>query len=757
MTTSLRVLDLTDDLALMAGRLLVGTGAEVIRLERSDQPPATAAAQLHWHAGKRIARLDDGRIDDAIRALLPGADIVVESGPVARLRTLALRESDPSGWTHVAHVVVTPFGLSGPCAGWTADDTVAAAAGGMAWLGGDPSTEPTPPPREQASQLAGTHAAITALLAVIARDRTGRGQLAEVSVQETVAATLETGAIAWIHAGTVPGRTSGVYSHVAHRVFPTSDGHVAGGYSGPDRMWTDLLAWMAETGEAADLTEPVWQDAVYRWQNRDHVDAVVTAFTRRRTTAELAAEGRARSLPWAAVATPADLLDNPQLASRHFLLEVETADGAVRDVGFPYESPALPRPVRIPAARVVGADVAWESAARPDRGRTPRGTARQQQPRGALAGVRVLDLTWVLAGPYVTRTLGDHGADIVKVESRHRQDPTRFAPSMRLRPGAGPDDSGYFVNFNRNKRSLALNLRSEQGPELLRRLAAEADVVIENFSPGTLARWGLGWDQLRELNPRAVLVSMAGVGASGPWRSAVTFADTLAAMSGLTHETGGSGRPPQGLTFGLGDMVAANAATLATLELLWRGEGGHVDLSQLEAMSAHLGTALADLTMPGDAVAAGIGPLVLRAAGDDRWLAVGATDADVLRAATARLAGAVGDDVVTSLAKAVDERDADDAATLLQEAGVASYPVRDGRDLLEGDQQLAHRGFYPVQEHPLAGAVRVEGLVAHLAATPGGIGTPAPLLGQHTDELLEEILGLSPDRIHDLRTQGVLE
>lgn len=757
MTTPLRVLDLTDDLALMAGRLLVGTGAEVIRLERSDRRQATAAAQLHWHAGKKIARLDADGIDAAVRALLPGADIVVESGPVARLRTFALRENHPADWTHVAHVLVTPFGLSGPRASWTADDTVAAAAGGMAWLGGDPGTEPTPPPREQASQLAGTHAAIAALLAVIARDRTGRGQLAEVSVQEAVAATLETGAIAWVHAGTVPGRTSGVYSHVAHRVFPSSDGHVAGGYSGPDRMWTDLLAWMAESGEAADLTDPVWQDAVHRWHNRDHVDAVVTAFTRRRTTAELAAEGRSRSLPWAAVATPADLLDNPQLASRRFLLEVETADGAVPDVGFPYESPALPRPVRLPAARAFGADVAWESATQTVRGRQPRGAARKQPARGALAGVRVLDLTWVLAGPYVTRTLGDHGADIVKIESRHRQDPTRFAPSMRLRPGAGPDDSGYFVNFNRNKRSLALNLRSEQGPELLRRLAAEADVVIENFSPGTLARWGLGWGQLRELNPRAVLVSMAGVGASGPWRSAVTFADTLAAMSGLTHETGGPGRPPQGLTFGLGDMVAANAATLATLELLWRGEGGHVDLSQLEAMSAHLGTALADLTMPGDVVPAGTGPLVLRAAGVDRWLAVGATDTHVLRAATARLAGDVGDDVVSSLAKAVDERDADDAATLLQEAGVASYPVRDGHDLVEGDPQLAHRGFYPVQEHPLAGAVRVEGLVAHLAATPGDIGAPAPLLGQHTDELLEEILGLSPDRIHELRTQGVLE
>ena len=762
----LRVLDLTEDLALMTGRLLVGTGADVIRIERTDRPPAPAGESLHWHAGKRIARVAPGEVDALVSRLAPEADVVIESGPVEELRTLALRDADPQAWAHVAHVVVTPFGLTGPRAGWTADATVAAAAGGMAWLGGDPTDEPTPPPREQATQLAGAHAAIAAFLAVIARRRTGSGQLAEVSVQEAVAATLETGAIAWIHAGTVPSRTSGVYSHVAHRVFPTSDGYVAGGYSGPNRMWDDLLAWMAETGEAGDLTDEVWQDAVHRWQHRDHVDAVVRAFCQRRTTAEMAQGGRERALPWAAVDTPADLLDNPQLAHRKFLVELETPDQVVPDVGFPYESPALTRPVRLSAPREVGPSVTW--GARPGKTAPDRAPATTRpaaipgagsavESDGALTGVRVLDLTWVLAGPYVTRTLGDYGADIVKVESRHRQDPTRFAPSMRLRPDAGPDDSGYFINFNRNKRSLALNLRSEEGPVLLRRLAAEVDVVIENFSPGTLAKWGLGWEQLRETNPRAVLVSMAGVGATGPWKNAVTFADTLAAMSGLTHETSGAGRPPQGLAFGLGDMVAANAATLATLELLHRGEGGHVDLSQLEAMSAHLGTALLDHVLPASTRDSRFGPLTLRAAGEDRWLAVGATEPDRFRAAVAATLDHVDDDPVAALEKWVGERDADEVADALQAHGVAAYPVRDGRDLVTLDPQLAARGFYAIQEHAIAGRVQVEGLVAHLSDTLGRLGTPAPLLGEHTDQLLGEILGLDTDQIRRLHEQGVLE
>ncbi|MFI7062412.1 CoA transferase [Kribbella sp. NPDC050124] len=719
-----RVLDLTDDLARSAGRLFVGLGADVIRIE--SERTTDRADRLHWHAGQRVLHVpDDDQLGAVLSRLLPDADVVLESGPLDRLRTLKRRGPD---WQHLVHVVVTPFGTWGGCKAWQADDVVATAAGGMAWLGGTPGEAPEPPPRAQAGQLAGTHAAIAAMLALLARQRTGVGQLAEISVQEAVAATLETGAISWIHAGTIPGRTSGVYGHVAHRVFAAKDGHVAGGYSGPNRMWDDLLAWMAEEGEAADLTEERWQDATYRWQHRPYVDDVVGAFVARRTADEIATGARDRGLPWAKVAAPADVLQNPQLLDRGFFLDIETSDGPVRNAGFPFRA----RSGRLKEPQDVDASVSWL-----DRERTP---LRRRTGRGrgaALDGVRVLDLTWVLAGPYATKILAEHGADIVKVESRHRQDPTRFAPSMRLRPEATYDDSGYFLNFNRNKRSLALNLRTPEAQELLRQLAATVDVVIENFSPGVLDRWGLGYPRLRELNPNVVLVSMAGVGQTGPWRTAVTFADTLAAMSGLTFETG---QPPQGLTFGLGDMVAANAATLATLDLLHRGEGGHVDLSQLEAMAAHLGPALLE-TQPRK-----VASRILRTAGDDRWIAIGATTDD--------LASTLG---TTGLAAFVAEQDADALAEHLQALGIPAYPVRDGRDLVDHDPQLAAGGFYQELDHPLAGTVAHEGVVAHLHSTPGGLWQPAPLLGQHTDELLTDLLGLSPERLATLHDEGVLE
>jgi crotonobetainyl-CoA:carnitine CoA-transferase CaiB-like acyl-CoA transferase len=777
--TPLRVLDLTDELAFHGARLLVGLGADVVRVDAGED--LDAAARVHWHAGKRWVRLPEGREgEDVLDTLAEGADVVLESGPVAALR--GVRADGTSRWPHAVHVVVTPFGLTGPRREWLADDLVLASAGGMTWLGGRADGPPKPPPLEQAVQVAGAHAAIAAQLGVLARDRTGQGQLVDVSGQEAVAATLETGAIAWIHAGRLPVRNGGVFEHVAHRIFAASDGFVAGGYSGSNRMWTDLLAWMVEEGEAGDLVDEKWSDPVVRWQGRPHVDEVVARFVAKREARTLAAEARARALPWAEVVPPARLTENPQLRDRNFFVSVHSDDlpgGAVEDAGFPWEAPDLPRPVRLPALREVPASTAWT---RPE----PRGLrAREGAPSGgrALDGVRVLDLTWVLAGPYVTKQLAEHGADIIKIESRHRQDPTRFAPSMRLREGAGPDDSAYFLNFNRGKRSVALNLRTEEGVRLLRALVPHCDVVVENFSPGVLAKWGMDYASLRELNPRVVLVSMAGVGQTGPWRDAVTFADTLAAMAGLSSETRDPGGDPQGLTFGLGDMVAGNAAALAILTLLAEQRGGHIDLSQLEAMAASVGPAVAEAAFPpaGEdhrtpdhpnrsirAVPHGVYP----AAGEDRWVAIAVTsDAQwrALHTATGGLGAGVDasadltarraaeDTIDAALAAWTAQRDAAEVAVALQATGVPAAVVATGCDLVDGDEHLADRGFYPVLEHPMAGPVRHEGIVPRLSATPGALTTPAPLLGQDTAAVLTELLGLDESRLAALAAAGVTE
>lgn len=751
-----------------------------IRGEPTDA--AALAEQLHWHAGKQVLTTDSADQRRQLADRLAGqADVVLESGPVSHLVGVDVTGTGPeSRWPETVHVVVTPFGLTGPRRDWLGTDLVVAAAGGSAYLGGMPEGQPKPPPREQAGQLAGAHAAIGALLAVLVTDNAGTGQLVDVSAQESVAATLETAAIAWIHADRFPRRTGGIYEHVAHRIFATADGYVAGGYSGSSRMWTDLLAWLVDDGAAEYLTDEQWADPAIRWEGRLHVDEVVSRWVATHRTREVAEEGLRRALPWAEVVTPAQLSENPQLVDRRFFATIEDdrlPGGRVEDVGFPVIASQVPRPARLSLRRVTE-DSPWLSASR--RGWRPRRTTGRRTTGRPLEGVRVLDLTWVLAGPYATKTFADFGAEVIKIESVHRQDPTRVAPGMRLRPGAGSDDSGYFINFNRNKRSVALNLRTADGVDLLRRIAAKCDVVIENFSPGMLERWGVTYAELAEHNPLVIVVSMAGTGQTGPWRDAVTFADTLAAMSGLSWETRDPDGPPQGLTFGLGDMVAANAAILAVLDHLVAGSGGYVDLSQLEAMSTSLGAAVVEAQLsvpPGPATAAhpnrhrqccphGLYPT----SGEDRWIAITVTTDDMWRAFA---------DLCPPLAAwcdvPFDRRRADEGAidraiegwTLkadgsalaerLQAAGVAAAVVNTGADLVDHDEQLAARGFYVRAEHPIAASVMHEGVVERLAVGAARIDASAPLLGQDTDDVLRTLAGHNEDDIARLRSQGVLE
>jgi crotonobetainyl-CoA:carnitine CoA-transferase CaiB-like acyl-CoA transferase len=774
---SMRVLDLSDELAYQGARLLVGLGADVVRVRAQDEV-VEPAQTLHWHAGKRV--VDPGPAGrEVIDRLAAQADVVLESGPVERLLGIATDDGGQpcSRWPDAVHVVVTPFGLTGPRRHWTADDLVLAAAGGMAWLGGRADGPPKPPPREQAVQLAGTHAALAALLGARALARDGHGQLVDISAQEATAATVETAAISWIHAGRYPSRNGGLYEHVAHRIFAAADGHVAGGYSGSDRMWTELLAWLVECGEAEDLTDPDLTDGVYRWQQRERVDATLARFIARRPAATFAEEARKRALPWAEVAGAADLRNNPQLRDRQFFVRVGSSgpDTGYEDVGFPFEAVRRPRPVRLDPQRAARADV-WSNCGVRARSKAHPSSAP------ALSGLRVLDLTWVLAGPYATKILAEHGADVIKVESRHRQDPTRFSPSMRLSPHAGIDDGGYFLNFNRNKRSVAVNMRTARGQQLVRDLAARCDVVIDNFSAGVLARWGLSYEDLATRNPDIIQVSMAGTGQTGPWRDAVTFADTLAAMSGLSAETADPGGPPQGLTFGLGDMIAGNAAVLAILDRLQAGCGGYVDLSQFEAMTAVMGAAVLETQLGEPIRSATTGqpnrhPLrvphgIYPTRGQDRWIAIAVLDEHAWRAlcavaSTSPLAGMGSADLVERrrnedridavLAAWTVDQDGDALAEQLQRAGVAAAVVSTGRDLVEHDEHLAARGFYPELVHPLAGKVKHEGIVIRMQRTPGSLDRAAPLLGEHETEVLHGVLGLDEAFLEELRADGVLQ
>jgi len=346
-------------------------------------------------------------------------------------------------------------------------------------------------------------------------------------------------------------------------------------------------------------------------------------------------------------------------------------------------------------------------------------------------------------------------------------------------PHTDPNTNGYFNEVNRNKRSIALDTRTDEGVAVLRELIAHSDVLVENFSSTVMKKLGLGYEELSRINPDLVYVSMSGMGHTGPRNGWVSYADTVSASAGLTGLTGWGPDDVVGVIYGHGDIVAGLQAALATIAALEHrtatGRGQHIDLSQLEAIAAHMGTSLlgGPAVKPSGNTHPSWSPQgVYRCLGADRWLAVSVRD-DTEWAA---LCGVIGrpelaTDERTSTAQArrrstalVDAAlgewtrtlPADAAAESLQAHGVPAGAVQDGRELVEHDPQLRARGFYVRKEHPIAGAFLHEGVPIRLTRTPGGVREAAPVLGADTDAVLSEVAGFSTERIQRLREAGVL-
>lgn len=826
----LRVLELADDSAAFAGLLLAHVGAAVTRIEvmgsgdlaQCSTVPASGTGRgagvslpqvwegsdqehRHFNACKDLVTLDLPRQADQVHDELRRSDVLLTTWRASELASANLA---PERWAdlypNLVTVTVSPFGSDGPRKDWQATDLVACALGGMMAMIGDADGQPLRPPRQQAYHLAGLHAAIGGLLAVLARPFVGRGQQVEVAAVEAVASTLEFSALAYFHQGRCLGRNGSQYSHVPHTILPTADGFVAGGFGGTARMWTGLVQWLAELGQEEDLAEAKWNDATARWEGREHLFAVIQRAFEALPTDTVASEAIRRGLPWAAVRHAAEVLDDPQLAWRQFFrpLTDETTGRTVRDAGPAFHLPWLGVPPSVAGRRRVG--MASTSASggngipaavptRPHSGTFHSSASSIRRPadaaRGALHGLRVLDLTWVLAGPYATKMLADHGAEVIKVESTHRPDPTRYAASMRFSPKGDdddPDTSGYFANFNRNKRSILLNLKHPSAQSVALALVAKCDILVENFSAGVLERLGLGPAALHAVRPDLIVLRMSGVGQDGPSASSATFADTLSAMSGMTAETELADGRPRGITFGLGDMVAAGHGVVAVLAALLHrqrtGQGCVIDLSQLECVVAQMGSAFVEVATGSNPPVAGRGPNwhptmaphgVFRCKEPGSWCAIAVDSDEAFRALCAvieRSDLADDPDLATMsgrlsasdrIGMAVEEwtrdREATSVMALLQAAGVAAGVVQDGRDLVDRDEQLRHRCFYQVLEHPKLGPIVHEGIAARLIATPGSLRTPAPLLGADTDDVLTELAGIQADEIARLRATGALE
>jgi crotonobetainyl-CoA:carnitine CoA-transferase CaiB-like acyl-CoA transferase len=393
-----------------------------------------------------------------------------------------------------------------------------------------------------------------------------------------------------------------------------------------------------------------------------------------------------------------------------------------------------------------------------------------------LAGIRVIDLTRVLAGPFCSMSLGDMGAEVIKVEEPGKGDDTRGWPPF------ANGESTYFMSVNRNKKSLTLNMKAPEGQAILRRLIAKADVVIENFRPGTMERLGFGYDALRKLNRRLIYCSISGFGESGPESSRPGYDLIVQGESGVMDLTGFPDGPPVKVGNSIGDLVAGMAAAQGvTLALLSRsrsksGKGQKVEIGMLDVMASLL-TYQAGLywnaggrptrrgnqhpsIVPYEVFQAQDAYMTLGVANNSLWermcAAIGRNDlAKDARFDSEARRVTNRDELIPALNAEFGKRPAAEWLARLDKAGVPAGRIKTVAEVCESPH-LRARGMFVRLAHPKAGAVTAMGVPIRLWDTPGAAQAAAPLLGQHTDEILSGLLRIPKAKADKLRAAGVV-
>jgi crotonobetainyl-CoA:carnitine CoA-transferase CaiB-like acyl-CoA transferase len=806
----IRVLDLSTPMAEATGRVLADLGAEVIKVE----PPGGCAARftppfeqgreddpegsLFWRAyglGKRSVVLDPERPADLERLLdlARGADIFVESSLPGEMAARglgfdALHALNPS----LLYVSVSPFGQTGPEATSPATELTIAAAGGLVNLQGDGDRPPVPVGYPEAFHHGAVQAAADAIAALYARHRGSPGQHLDVSCQAAVMWTL-------LFAGGYPvlmgeNQPGSAEERVAPReLFPgvvvpdraaCKDGFVVMtlvlGEVG-SKSFGSMMQWAIECGAVdEDLTQHDWtgmfgllgEGKIVPGDIQRAFDCFI-AFLGTRTKAEI--QQRALAGKWliGPAWTTAELLADPQLAARGYWVDV---DGTTQPGPFARLS-------RTPIRYERGAPRLGQDQHLVEEAPTPSAPARvSPQPRGSIfEGLKVADFSWVAALPLMTKDLANLGATVIKVESEKSVDPLRMIPPWK--DGVPNVNGGYCAaNYNQSKLGLGLDLASEAGREVALRLVDWADVVTESFTAGSAARLGLDYETLRKRKPELVMISSCMRGQTGPEAGYTGFGLQGAGLAGFVALTGWPDRIPSGPWGAYTDFIAPRyslAALAAALHHRDRtGEGQYIDISQSEATIHFLSPAVLEYTVNGR---------VLDRAGHDseracphgiyatlgveRYVAIAVETAAQWQALCGLVPGLRSlatpeldllgarlrsrPELEAALSEWCAGQEPFEAANALRAAGVPAYVVMRATDLHE-DPQLLARDFFVDLDHPYLGRVRLDGPVTRFSGTPAAPTHAGPTMGQHTFEILTEVLGYDADEAANLAAAGAL-
>ncbi len=802
----------------MAGKMLACLGATVLKVEppggeraRRRGPfrgktadPEASGTFLYLNTNKRSLELDltqdEGR--RALERLAERAHLLLHNFTPAEMEARGVSYERLSGRNpRLVMLSITPFGLSGPYRDYAANELILIHGGGWGWIIPGKDTPPERPPIKPFGQHvlvhAGLHGLVPALAACRAAAESGVGEHIDLSVQETVTFLLGRHFSIYSYTGETDARTSPALFEPMN-FYPCQDGYIF--LICPEQhQWEHLAKLMGE---------PDW--------------AASERFATRETRRENAVELLARISEWSAgwkvedlfhacqqvKAGAAPVFDFRQLEAQEHLLAREfyvrqehPAAGALRLPGAPFHLKHAWWRAPVPAPRLNEAAGEAESLFDPlpettgtgkdsgngnDTGNGKDG-GEHKGSNGAglpLAGLRVLDLSWVWAGPHCTMMMAMLGAEVIKVESSSRLDLTRR--SRLIPPGMEPGHNrcAYFNQVNQCKKSIGIDLSRPEGIGLVKELAAVSDVMVSNFGTGVLEKLGLGPEEMQRINPRLTVAMISAFGQTGPSRQYMGYGPLISPLAGISAQTGYDDGKPQDVGMAYGDPNGGVYTAIAVMASLWAGArhgapGQVIDVSMWEAMlcTGFEGWMNHTLGNPPYRPMGNRDPVdaphnVYRCLGEDAWVAVAVDDQaqwpglcralgapelardERFRDAAARKAHEDELDEVIGAWCATRERW--EAARSLQAEGVPAMPVLDSKDLQE-DPHLLARGCFTHWPHPEVGVFRMMGAPWHMSTAPNGIGHAAPMLGEHTDYVLDKLLGLDAQRRAELREEKIVE
>lgn len=798
-----RVLDLTDGRAELATFILAGMGADVIMVEppqgRSSRRSAPLAqgepesmaslAFQSYNRGKRSVVVDldtdDGR--DDLLALAETADFVFENaGPGAMDADGIGFDAMSTARPDLVYVALSPFGQTGPYADHAATDLTLAAMGGAMALNGDRDRRPVRVTVPQTWHHAAAESALGAMIAHERRLATGEAQFVDMAVQTAV---FWTGLNAMISSA-IDGRnlerggTALQLSTItAELVYPCADGEICMFFMGATLL--GLVPWMQQNGvvDADWVASEDWTTYEQRILGGqpttiaiEELRAKITDLTRSLTKAEIFAGAQERGMTLVPVNTAADTMAMEQLTARCYWDDLELASGTkVRAPG--------------PFAKLSNTPISWPGSA-PEIGQhtaeifgdlavKPATVPAEPQRKLPLEGIKVADFSWIGVGPITAKSLADHGATVVHIESESPADRLRLVGPF-TDDIAGINRCQFFGSFNTSKLSLQLNLKHPTGNQIARRALDWCDIALDSFTAGTMDRLGLGYETVRESNPEIIMATTCLFGQTGPVAALAGYGYHAAAISGFYEMTGWDDRAPGGPWNAYTDTIAPRFLTttlLAALDHRRRtGQGQFIDQAQMESALHFQSAQLLDVQLSGRSARrnGNFDPAYAPhdsypCAGDDQWCAI-AIETNEQWQSLCRVIGEATwandpsfaevasrqqrhEQIDARLGEFTRQHEPRDLMLLLQQHGIPAGMVQRSSDHLV-DPQLAHRNFFRRMQHPEMGEVPYEGHQYRISGYDNGPRMPAPCLGEHTFEVLTDVLGMSVEEASEVLISG---